>query len=122
MGKLNVRGCGAASGAWAVALALMVAACAPRPDGPAPVISGEASAPTEPEQFKVRPGDTLSGIAHDHRIPMRIIAEANHLRPPYRIEAGATLIIPRDGQPATSPSTAALAPPKPAAAESTRIE
>ena len=126
MGKLNVRGCGAASGAWAAALALMISACAPRPDGPAPVISGEASAPTEPERVKVRPGDTLSGIAHDHRIPMRIIAEANHLRPPYRIEAGATLIIPRDGQPATSPpspSIAALAPPKPAAAtESTRIE
>jgi murein DD-endopeptidase MepM/ murein hydrolase activator NlpD len=126
MGKLDVRGCGAASGARAAALALMVAACAPRPDGPAPVISGEAPAPTEPERVKVRPGDTLSGIAHDHRIPMRIIAEANHLRPPYRIEAGATLIIPRDGQPATSPlspSIAALAPPKPAAAtESTRIE
>jgi len=57
---------------------------------------------------------------------MRIIAEANHLRPPYRIESGTTLIIPRDGQSAIlppSPSMAALAPPKPEAATApARIE
>jgi murein DD-endopeptidase MepM/ murein hydrolase activator NlpD len=126
MRKVSVRRCGGALGAWAAALALMVSACAPRPDGPAPVISGEASAPTEPERVKVRPGDTLSGIAHDHHLPMRIIAEANHLFPPYRIEAGATLIIPRAGQPAVSPlSVSSAAPPPPTRAEaaaSTRIE
>jgi murein DD-endopeptidase MepM/ murein hydrolase activator NlpD len=57
---------------------------------------------------------------------MRIIAEANHLLPPYRIEAGRTLIIPRAGQPAASPvpvSSAALLSPKPeAAAARARIE
>ena len=100
--------------AWATALALMVSACAPRPDGPAPLISGEVSAPTEPARVKVRPGDTLSGIAHDHHVPMRTIAEANHLIPPYRLEAGSTLIIPCAGQPAAAPplqSLAALPPP-----------
>jgi len=104
----------------------MVTACAPRPDGPAPVISGQLVAPAEPVRIKVRPGETLSGIAQDHHIPIRIIAEANHLYPPYRIEAGSTLIIPREGQPAASPpspSLAALPPPTPAAAAaSTRIE
>src|SRR5205814_1782574 len=97
----------------------------PRSDGPAPLISGEVSAPTEPTRVKVRPGDTLSGIAHDHHVPMRIIAEANHLIPPYRLEAGSTLIIPWAGQPAAAPpsqSLAALPPPTPAAAASPRIE
>jgi murein DD-endopeptidase MepM/ murein hydrolase activator NlpD len=126
MGKFSVGGCGAAYGAWAAALALMVSACAPRLDGPAPVISGEASAPTEPERVKVRPGQTLSGIAQDYHVPMRIIAEANHLLPPYRIEVGSTLTIPRAGQPAAAPASVSLvAPPPPtpaAAAASTRIE
>jgi len=57
---------------------------------------------------------------------MRIVAEANHLRPPYRIESGTTLIIPRDGQPTAAPpwpSMAALAPPRPEAATApARIE
>ncbi len=113
MGKIRVGGCGGASGAWAAALALMVSACAPRPDGPAPVISGAASAPTEPERVKVRPGQTLSGIAHDYHVPMRIIAEANHLVPPYRIEVGSTLTIP---QPAAAPPSVSLPTPAAAAA------
>ena len=119
MRKISVGGCGGASRAWAAALALMVSACAPRPDGPAPVINGEASVATEPERVKVRPGQTLSGIAHDYHVPMRIVAEANHLSPPYRIEVGSTLTIPRAGQPAAGPpsvSLAALPPPTPAAA------
>ena len=123
MRKVRVRGCSGASGAWAAALALMVSACAPRSDGPAPLISGEVSAPTEPTRVKVRPGDTLSGIAHDHHVPMRIIAEANHLIPPYRLEAGSTLIIPWAGQPAAAPpsqSLAALPPPTPAGRAATR--
>jgi murein DD-endopeptidase MepM/ murein hydrolase activator NlpD len=104
----------------------MVTACGPRPDGPAPVISGELPAPAELLRIKVRPGQTLSGIAHDHHIPMRSIAEANHLYPPYRIEAGSTLIIPQAGQPPTSPPSpllAAVSPPKPeAATASAQIE
>jgi murein DD-endopeptidase MepM/ murein hydrolase activator NlpD len=97
------------------------------------MISGELAAPAEPERLKVRPGQTLSGIAHEHHVPMRVIAEANRLFPPYRIEAGSTLIIPRAGQPSASPPsplTAAALPPAPAAsppappaaAASTRIE
>jgi murein DD-endopeptidase MepM/ murein hydrolase activator NlpD len=125
MRKVRICGCGGTSGAWAAALALLVAACAPRSDGPAPVISGELTA-AEPERVKVRPGQTLSGIAQEHHVPMRLLAEANHLFPPYRIEVGSTLMIPRAGQPAGAPpsvSLAALPPPVPAAsAASTRSE
>jgi murein DD-endopeptidase MepM/ murein hydrolase activator NlpD len=90
----------------ATVLALLVTACGPRPDGPAPVVSGEAAAPVEPESVKVRPGQTLSGIAHTYHAPMQVIAEANHLTPPYRIEVGRTLIIPQAGHPAVPPTSA----------------
>jgi murein DD-endopeptidase MepM/ murein hydrolase activator NlpD len=127
MPKVSGRGCGGAAAGRAAALALLVAACSPRPDGAAPVISGgEAAATFEPEHLKVRPGQTLSGIAQDYHVPMRIIAEANHLAPPYRIEAGRTLIIPRTGQPVSSPaplSSTVLPSPRPeAAAAPARIE
>jgi murein DD-endopeptidase MepM/ murein hydrolase activator NlpD len=91
----------------ASALALLLTACGPRPDGPAPVVSGGgAVAPVEPESIKVRPGQTLSGIAHTYHIPMQVIAEANHVTPPYRIEVGRTLIIPQTGQPVVPPTAA----------------
>ena len=99
----------------AAMLALLLAACGTRPDGPAPVVSGEPAAPVEPELVKVRPGQTLSGIAHAYHVPMQIIAEANHLAPPYHIEVGRTLIIPQTGQPAvplTSASVSRSPPPK----------
>jgi murein DD-endopeptidase MepM/ murein hydrolase activator NlpD len=67
------------------------------------VISGIPVAPAEPERVTVRYGQTLSGIAHEHHVPMQMIAEANHLFPPYRIEVGSTLTIPRAGQPAAEP-------------------
>ena len=118
MRKVSGRGPGGAAAAQAVALALLVAACGPRPDGPAPVVSGEAAATAEPERVTVRPGQTLSGIAHNHHVPMQVIAEANHLQPPYHIETGRTLLIPQTGQPASPPapiSLAALPPVQPGA-------
>jgi murein DD-endopeptidase MepM/ murein hydrolase activator NlpD len=99
----------------AAASALLLTACGSRPDGPAPVVSGEAAAPIEPESVKVRPGQTLSGIAHTYHVPMQVIAEANHLTPPYRIEVGRTLIIPQTGEPAvplTSAPGSGAPPPK----------
>src|SRR5215472_6480051 len=103
------------AGTAVTAAALLLTACGARPEGPAPVVSGEAAPPVEPESVKVRPGQTLSGIAHTYHVPMLVIAEANHLTPPYRIEVGRTLIIPQTGQPAdpvTSASGSAAPPPK----------
>jgi len=127
MRKVSERGLGAA----AVGLALLIAACGPRPDGPAPVISGEPTATAEPVQVKVRPGQTLSGISHAYHVPMTLVAEANHLAPPYRIEAGRTLVIPQPDQsslasvafatPPQSAETAATRPPAAAPLERTAL-
>src|SRR5262245_40519833 len=126
MRNVSIKRRGGALGAWATALVLIVTACAPRPDGPAPLISGESVvAAAEPSSIKVRPGQTLSGIAQEQRVPMRMLAEANRLYPPYRIEAGSTLIIPRAGQPPSSPSprlvAAAMTPAPVGPAASSRI-
>lgn len=94
-------------------LALLVAACAPRVDGPAPVVGGEA-VERGPLTVTVQRGQSLSGIAHSYHVPMAVIAEANGLSPPYRIQIGRTLIIPGAGQPrvaATPRSVASLPPP-----------
>jgi murein DD-endopeptidase MepM/ murein hydrolase activator NlpD len=91
-------------------LACLLAACAPRVDGPAPVVSG-GPAERNPLSMTVQHGQTLSGIAQTYHVPMRAIAEANQLSPPYRIQAGRTLIIPGAGEPrvaAASVSVAAL--------------
>jgi murein DD-endopeptidase MepM/ murein hydrolase activator NlpD len=62
----------------------------------------------------VEPGQTLSRIALDHHVPMQAIADANHLSPPYRIIAGATLVIPGAGAVATL-GPPGVAPPPPTA-------
>src|SRR6516162_1427517 len=107
MRKLSERGFSAA----AAGLALLVAACGSRPEGPAPVISGEAAATAGPVQVKVQPGQTLSGIAHAYHVPMQLVAAANHLAPPYRIEAGRTLIIPQSDQSPVPLASPLAAPP-----------
>src|SRR5713226_7289927 len=107
------RRIGAALGVFS--LMCLLAACAPRVDGPAPVVSG---GPVErnPLSMTVQHGQTLSGIAQTYHVPLRAIAEANQLSPPYRIQAGRTLIIPGAGEPrvaAASVSVAALPSARP---------
>jgi murein DD-endopeptidase MepM/ murein hydrolase activator NlpD len=66
-----------------------------------------------PISMTVQFGQTLSGIAHAYHVPMRAIADANGLSPPYRIQAGRTLIIPGSNRlrnPAPPVSVAALPP------------
>jgi murein DD-endopeptidase MepM/ murein hydrolase activator NlpD len=110
MVKTFGRGCGmAARLALLAEIVLLVTACSQRPDGPAPVLSRDA-APATPQSVEVQRGQTLSGIAHAHHIPMRVLAEANQLTPPYHIEAGQTLIIPSASQPATPPAPVSAAP------------
>jgi len=90
----------------------LLAACAPRVEEPAPVISSTPP-PAErgPERITVQRGQTLSEIAHSYHVPMRVVAEANGLVAPYHIQVGRSLIIPGAGPPrfaATVPSVAAL--------------
>src|SRR5215467_5541556 len=109
------RGFGAVS--WALLLGSLLAACAPRVEAPAPVVSS-GTVERGPERVTVQRGDTLSDIAHAHHVPMRVLAEANGLPPPYRIQVGRTLIMPEAAQPrASAPvSVAALPSTEPGAA------
>ena len=76
---------------------------------------GGPAAPVErgPQTITVQRGQTLSEIAHSYHIPMRAIAEANGLPPPYRIQVGRTLVIPGAGPPrlAAAPASIAALPP-----------
>ena len=103
------RGFGVASSV--VALVWLLAACSARLDGPAPVIAGAPEPP--PASITVQRGQTLSGIAQAYHVPMRAIAAANHLSPPYRIEVGRTLLIPATGGsgPTSGPVSVAALPP-----------
>jgi murein DD-endopeptidase MepM/ murein hydrolase activator NlpD len=118
MRKLIGRACRETAGIARLAgLVLLVAACTPRTQAPAPVLDRNA-ATTQPEEIEVRRGQTLSGIAHAYHVPMQVLAEANHLSPPYRIETGQTLFIPVTGQLAIPPlaaSSAMLPPAQPEA-------
>jgi len=110
----------------ALLLGCLLVACAPRGDGPAPVISSEP-ADRGPATVTVQRGQTLSGIAHTYHVPMRILAEANGLSPPYRIQVGSPLIIPGASQPhvptaATSVAALPATSPQNVLAPVTRIE
>ncbi len=74
--------------------------------GPAPVERGS-------QTIMVQRGQTLSEIAHSYHIPMRVIADANGLSPPYRIQVGRALVIPGAGPPrlAATPASVAALPP-----------
>ena len=58
----------------------------------APVTSGDA------KHIVVRPGQSVSRMAATYRVPQRAIIAANHLTPPYKIEIGQRLLIPRSAE------------------------
>ena len=91
------------------ALAMLLAACGT--SGPAPVVTGNSQAQTVPTQIIVQQGQTLSGIAHTHHIPMAMLADANHLAPPYRIRVGQALIVPTAGEPISPGPVVAMGEP-----------
>jgi len=103
------RGC--RSMPYLIVLGYMLAACAPRVEEPAPVVSAAPPPERGPETITIQRGQTLSEIAQYYHVPMRVIAEANGLAAPYRIQVGRTLVIPGAGPPriaAARPSVAAL--------------
>ncbi len=62
------------------------------------VIAGLAVAgPAATSSHTVRPGETLSGIAADHGVTVRSLAEANGISDVHRVLAGATLALPAAG-------------------------
>ncbi len=116
MAKGSVARRGAGLAHPIILLILLLAGCGPRFGGPAPVVNGGESPPAQiPAQIVIEPGQTLSGIAHHYHVPMQMIAAANRLSPPYRILAGATLIIPGGSAGFAGPPVA-MAPGPPLAA------
>jgi murein DD-endopeptidase MepM/ murein hydrolase activator NlpD len=119
-------------------LLLLVAACAPRDGGPAPVAGGRATQPPRPGSVQpiarpapaqpssgtatVQPGDTLYAIARRTNISVRALIDANGLRPPYTVVAGQRLRLPapasdaaeaardRNTEPASQPSAQPVIP------------
>jgi murein DD-endopeptidase MepM/ murein hydrolase activator NlpD len=98
-----------------VVVGFALAACTPRLEGPAPVIGGPAPVERGAQTVTIQRGQTLSEIAHSYHVPMRVIADANGLSPPYRIQVGRTLVIPGAGPPsvAAAPASVAALPPAP---------
>ncbi|MDP5292207.1 LysM peptidoglycan-binding domain-containing protein [Oceanimonas sp. CHS3-5] len=74
--------------------------------------------------YRVRRGDTLSGIARRTNHSVADLASLNGLRPPYRIYVGQQLALHAISRPASKPKTQAKPglsrPAKPAAAKSPR--
>ncbi|HEX4113871.1 MAG TPA: M23 family metallopeptidase [Stellaceae bacterium] len=98
---------------YGISIALVLAtlsACA-RID-PAPVASWTAppsiASANGVTTLRIERGDTLLRIAHRYHRPVRLIIEANHMVPPYRLAAGAILILPGPEAPMV-----AAAPPRP---------
>ena len=93
-----------------------VVACGGEPQTAAPVIQkgtpgmadGAAPDAAQGRRIVVRPGQSLSRIAHEYRVSERAIIAANRLKPPYKIEAGQRLLVPGGASPPIA--TAAVAP------------
>ncbi|MBT7943860.1 MAG: M23 family metallopeptidase [Alphaproteobacteria bacterium] len=95
----------------AVCLALMLSSCgsvewplprvvpqdanrpsaAPTKQSSAPVFVGAAA-------VVAGRGDTVYGLSRRHRVPVRAIIEANRLRPPYHLNVGQRVVLPRARQ------------------------
>lgn len=83
---------------------LLGAACRPRQTGlptltpaqpatPTPTEALPAATPT-PVTHVVQPGESLSGIAQQYRVPIEALAEANGITDPNLIQVGQRLVIP----------------------------
>jgi murein DD-endopeptidase MepM/ murein hydrolase activator NlpD len=110
MDKVKGGNCGWRAAAACIAAAGLLTGCG-QASRPAPVVAATPQAKT----VTIEHGQTLSGIAETYRVPMRELAEANRLSPPYRILAGSVLVIPAAG---AAPAQAALPTAAPPAAVS----
>jgi murein DD-endopeptidase MepM/ murein hydrolase activator NlpD len=130
MGKWKLGRHGISRAAPAIALALLVAACGGGSSTPAPVVLKGAApgiaeaAPTRPpaampragiQHIVVEHGQSLSSVARAYHVTEQAIIAANHLAPPYKIEAGEHLVIPGTAAAARQPPPSAGASAAPVA-------
>ncbi len=68
-----------------------------QPAQPAAMPPASAATPAAPEEttdYTVRPGDTLSGIAHQYRLSVNDLVALNKLADPNKVRAGQKLLLP----------------------------
>jgi len=119
--KISPGGFRQFSKAFAALVVLTLAACGGRNGPPAPLVSpGMSGQPTarpeavtpqsrtpvspstaspasipHPDRITVQGGETLYAISRRYGVPLRSIIEANQLTPPYRLNAGRSLVLPQ---------------------------
>jgi murein DD-endopeptidase MepM/ murein hydrolase activator NlpD len=88
--------CGFFGAALALTCGTLLAACVQDPQKSAPVDTSAhpPAAPEETSYIVVQRGQSLGRIAETYHVPQQAIIAANHLAPPYRLNAGARLAIP----------------------------
>ncbi len=53
--------------------------------------------------YIVKPGDTLQSVAEAHSVQWKVLAKANHIKPPYALQAGQELIVMASQQSSSPP-------------------
>ena len=84
-------------GLFLAAVVLLLAACSSAPQTrPWMAQSGSQTASGQvPSEIIVQRGDTVHGIARRYGVEARAIIERNNLQPPYTLEVGQRLLMPR---------------------------
>jgi murein DD-endopeptidase MepM/ murein hydrolase activator NlpD len=100
----------------ALAALVLLAACETRGGPPAPVTQGGGTRPAlsraeaSSGMVVAQRGDTLYAIARRANVPVRALIDANGLRPPYAIQPGQQLRLPRGGAAPAAPPAQAQQP------------
>jgi murein DD-endopeptidase MepM/ murein hydrolase activator NlpD len=97
----------------ALAALALLAACETRGGPPAPVTQGGGTRPAlsraeaSSGMVVAQRGDTLYAVARRANVPVRALIDANGLRPPYALQPGQQLRLPRGGAAPAGPSSQA---------------
>jgi len=108
----------------AVAALALLAACETRGGPPAPVTQGGGTRPALSRAESTsgvvvaQPGDTLFAIARRANVPLRSLIDANGLKPPYAVQPGQQIRLPRGAAAAAAAAQPAPAPQPAARGES----
>ncbi len=78
-----------------------------------PATAAVAVAPSGPGEHVIASGETLSSIAHKHRIPLRELTAANGMTPETPLKVGMKLAIPAKAVPVTKVASLGPAPAAP---------